>query len=406
MASNDRPRILCVDDEPNVLDGLARTLRTHYLVETATEGKIALDMLKSAEPFAVVMSDQRMPQMTGTQFLAQSRVVAPNSVRVLLTGQADMESAMDAVNEGNIFRFLTKPCPTDVLLAALEACCDQYRLVSSEKVLLEQTLHGSIKALVDILALVNPLAFGRATRVRKTVEQLMTHFQIRERWPVEVAAMLSQIGCVTLPPETLDKLYKATALNRGEQLMVDRMPAVVEKCLANIPRIESVREILRQSSLQFVQAKYRSAAAPAGDMPWGARALRIALDFDLLEAGGNPAEQPMAVMRGREGWYDPQILEALSTMRGDSQEKTLMLERMVKDITVGMTFGEDLKSGKGLLLIARGQEVTPALLERMRNFSAELAIREPVRMLLPNPALASKDTPPGAKDPAAALSHA
>jgi response regulator RpfG family c-di-GMP phosphodiesterase len=406
MANSDRPRILCLDDEPNVLDGLARTLRTHYVVETATEGKVALEFLKSSEPFAVVMSDQRMPQMTGTQFLAQARTLAPNSVRVLLTGQADMESAMDAVNEGNIFRFLTKPCPTDVLLAALEACCDQYRLISSEKVLLEQTLHGSIKALVDILALVNPLAFGRATRVRKTVEQLMTHFQIRERWPVEVAAMLSQIGCVTLPAETLDKLYKGVALNRGEKSMVDRMPAVVEKCLSNIPRIESVREILRQSSLQFVQAKYRSVAAPAGDMPWGARALRIALDFDLLEAGGNPAEQPMAVMRGREGWYDPQILEALSTMRGDSQEKTLMLERMVKDITVGMTFGEDLKSGKGLLLIARGQEVTPALLERMRNFSAELAIREPVRMLLPNPALAAKDAVPAAKDPAPVVSHA
>jgi hypothetical protein len=68
-----------------------------------------------------------------------------------------------------------------------------------------------------------------------------------------------------------------------------------------------------------------------------------------------------------------------------------MLERLVKDVTVGMVFGEDLKSGKGLLLIARGQEVTPALLERMRNFSAELAIREPVRMLLPNPAIATKE---------------
>jgi hypothetical protein len=141
-------------------------------------------------------------------------------------------------------------------------------------------------------------------------------------------------------------------------------------------------------------------------MPWGARALRIALDFDILEAGGSPAEQRMAVTRGREGWYDPQILEALAAMRGDSQEKTLMLERMVKDVTVGMTFGEGLKSGKGLLLISRGQEVTPALLERMRNFSAELAIREPARMLLRNPALAAQDPVPAAKDPDPAVSHA
>ncbi len=391
MPSNDRPRILCVDDEPNVLEGLARTLRGHYIVETAAEGKVALEMLKTAEPFAVVMSDQRMPQMTGVQLLAHTRTVAPNSVRVLLTGQADMESAIDAVNQGNIFRFLTKPCSTDALLKALDSCCEQYRLVTSEKVLLEQTLRGSIKALVDILSLANPLAFGRATRVRKSVEQLMTHFEIRERWPVEVAAMLSQIGCVTLPSATLEKLYKGEALTVAEQEMVNRMPAVAEKCLSNIPRIESVREILRQSGIQFVQAKHRSTAVPEGDMPWGARALKVALDFDLLEAGGNPAEQPMAVMRGREGWYDPRILEAFAAMRGNSQEKTLMLERAVKDVTVGMVFGEDLKSGKGLLLIARGQEVTPALLERMRNFSAELAIREPVRMLLPNPTLVAKE---------------
>jgi hypothetical protein len=115
----------------------------------------------------------------------------------------------------------------------------------------------------------------------------------------------------------------------------------------------------------------------------------------------------MAVMRGREGWYDPQILEAFAAMRGISQEKTLVLERMVKDVTVGMTFGEDLKSGKGLLLIARGQEVTPALLERMRNFSAELAIREPVRMLLHNPALvAAKEPATSAKAPVPAVSRA
>jgi len=394
MQNNERPRILCVDDEPNVLDGLARTLRSQYVVETATEGKVALDLLRTAEPFAVVMSDQRMPQMTGTQFLAHARAVAPASVRALLTGQADVESAIAAVNEGNVFRFLSKPCATDVLLKALDACCEQHRLITSEKVLLEQTLHGSIKALVDILSLVNPLAFGRATRVRQSVEQLMTHFHIRERWPVEVAAMLSQIGCVTLPAATLDKLYRSEPLNRAEQEMVDRMPAVAEKCLSNIPRIDAVREILRQSNRQFAQAKQRSDAALDKAIPWGARALKVALDYDLLESGENHSDHPIAIMRGRMGWYDPQILDVFAAMRGNPQDKGQMLELAIRDVRVGMTFGEDLKSGKGVLLIARGQEVTPALLERMRNFSSELAIREPVRMLLPIPAVAAKEPVP------------
>ncbi|MFZ3215770.1 MAG: HD domain-containing phosphohydrolase [Candidatus Acidiferrales bacterium] len=388
MPQNDRPRILCVDDEPNVLEGLSRTLRAHYEVETAVGGRAALEMLKAPEPFAIVMSDQRMPQMDGVHLLAHVRAVSPATVRVLLTGQADMESAIAAVNEGNIFRFLTKPCPSDVLLKALDACCEQYRLVTSEKVLLEQTLRGSIKALVDILSLSNPTAFGRATRVRQTVEQLMNHFAIRERWSVEVAAMLSQIGCVTLPPATLDKLYRGETLEASEQEMVDRMPAVAEKCLSNIPRIDSVREILHQSTRPFGEAKQRSDAALDVEMPWGARALKIALDFDLLESEANSSDHPFAIMRGRKGCYDPRILDALAAMRGNSQEKVQMLELSVREVAVGMVFGEDLKSSKGLLLIARGQEVTPALLERMRNFSPELAIREPVRMFLHNPAAA------------------
>ena len=391
MSNDHRPRILCVDDEPNVLEGLTRTLRGHYVVATATDGRVALAMLQSAEPFTIVMSDQRMPQMTGVQLLAHTRIVSPTSVRVLLTGQADVQSAIDAVNEGNIFRFLTKPCPTDSLLKALDACCEQYRLVTAEKVLLEQTLRGSIKALVDILSLANPLAFGRATRVRNSVEQLMDHFDIRERWPVEVAAMLSQIGCVTLPGATLDKLYQGEPLEMPEQEMVDRMPAVVEQCLSNIPRIESVRDILRHSNAHFAKAKQRSDAAIDEALPWGARALRVALDFDLLEGGVTPSGHPMAIMRGRKGWYDPEILEAFAALRGSPQDTSLILEFAIKDVGVGMVFGEDLKSGKGLLLIARGQEVTPALLERMRNFSAELAIREPVRMLLHGPSVASKD---------------
>jgi response regulator RpfG family c-di-GMP phosphodiesterase len=382
MTNAERPRILCVDDEQHVLDGLSRTLRGHYAVETASVGAQALEKVRTGEPFAVVVSDQRMPQMDGVRLLAHIRTVAPFTVRVLLTGQADMESAIAAVNEGNIFRFLTKPCSTENLLKALDACVEQYRLVTSEKVLLEETLRGSIRALIDILSMANPTAFGRATRVRHCVDQLMAHFKIREQWPVEVAAMLSQIGCVTLPPATLDKLYRGDVLDAAEHEMVKRMHTVAEKCLSHIPRIDAVREILHQHNRHYAESKKRSDAEIDEELPWGARALKVALDFDLLDSGEAHSDHPFAIMRGRKGWYDPEILEALAAMRGNAQDKIQMLELSVREVAVGMVFGEDLKSSKGMLLIARGQEVTPALLERMRNFSPELAIREPVRMIL------------------------
>jgi response regulator RpfG family c-di-GMP phosphodiesterase len=381
MPDDPRPRILCVDDEPNVLEGLSRTLRTLFIVETAIGGRLGLEILQAKGPFVVVTSDLRMPLMNGVEFLSKAREIAPDAVRVLLTGQGDMEAAIGAVNDGNIFRFLTKPCPTGVLVRSLMACAEQYRLLTAEKILLEQTLRGSIKALTDILALTNPAAFGRATRVERIVAEIMPRFEISERWPVEVAAMLSQIGYVTLPPGTQEKIYKGERLAQEEEAMVERVPTVVEQLLANIPRLELVREILRLYPREFAGANASGTSPTGGALPWGARALKIALDYDVLESEAETNHHAIDILRGRIGWYDPEILEALADLRGRDKKEVLVHELTLRDIVAGMLFGEDVKSAKGLLLIARGQEVTPSLLERVRNFSSELGIREPIRMI-------------------------
>jgi response regulator RpfG family c-di-GMP phosphodiesterase len=381
MSDDPRPRILCVDDEQSVLDGLGRALRSLFIVETAIGGRLGLEILKSKGPFVVVTSDLRMPLMDGVAFLSRARELAPDTVRVLLTGQGDMEAAIGAVNDGNIFRFLSKPCPTGVLVRSLMACAEQYRLVTAEKVLLEQTLRGSIKALTDILALTNPAAFGRATRVQHSVSDIMAHFEITERWPVEVAAMLSQIGYVTLPPLTQEKIYKSEPLTAAETAMVERVPKVVEQLLANIPRLELVREILHLYPREFAGAKTSAVTTMGNALPWGARALKIALDCDILESEKGTANHVFDILRGRIGWYDPEILEALAELRGRGKKEVLVHELTLDKIVAGMLFDEDVKSAKGLLLIARGQEVTPGLLERVRNFSSELGIREPIRMV-------------------------
>jgi response regulator RpfG family c-di-GMP phosphodiesterase len=394
MPDDPRPRILCVDDEPNVLEGLSRTLRTLFIVETAIGGRLGLEILRAKGPFVVVTSDLRMPLMNGVEFLSRAREIAPDAVRVLLTGQGDMEAAIGAVNDGNIFRFLTKPCPTGVLVRSLMACAEQHRLLTAEKILLEQTLRGSIKALTDILALTNPAAFGRATRVERIVAEIMARFEISEHWPVEVAAMLSQIGYVTLPPGTQEKIYKGERLAQEEEAMVERVPQVVEQLLANIPRLELVREILRLYPREFAGANASGTATTGDALPWGARALKIALDYDILESEAESNHDAIDILRGRIGWYDPAILEALADLCGRDKKEVMVHELTLRDIVAGMLFGEDVKSAKGLLLIARGQEVTPSLLERVRNFSSELGIREPIRMIERLPASTSSTPVP------------
>lgn len=136
MSTTERPRILCVDDEPSVLEGLTRILRRQYDIQSAAGGDTALKRIQDDGPFAVVMSDLRMPKVDGISLLGQIRSIAPDTVRILLTGHADVSAAIDAVNQGNIFRFLTKPCPTEVLLQALNASVEQHSLITAERVLL------------------------------------------------------------------------------------------------------------------------------------------------------------------------------------------------------------------------------------------------------------------------------
>jgi DNA-binding NtrC family response regulator len=125
--------ILCVDDEPRVLDGLKLTLRRSFDVSTATSGAEGLAILKQMAGAAVVISDMRMPGMDGAVFLTKVREQWPDSMRLLLTGEAGRDAAVAAVNEGQIFRFLSKPCAPEKLIAAVEAAVRQHQLVTADK---------------------------------------------------------------------------------------------------------------------------------------------------------------------------------------------------------------------------------------------------------------------------------
>jgi DNA-binding NtrC family response regulator len=126
MPDRALPRILLVDDDEKVLAGLQRQLRRDFDVTATSDAKEAVRLVVSKGPFAVVVSDLRMPGMDGASLLFLIRQTAPETVRVLLTGDADMDSAIAAINQGNIFRFLTKPCETNTLIEVLNASVEQY----------------------------------------------------------------------------------------------------------------------------------------------------------------------------------------------------------------------------------------------------------------------------------------
>jgi DNA-binding NtrC family response regulator len=149
-------KILLVDDDNSVLDGYRRSLCREFSLETALGGEQALQFAADNGPYAVVVSDMRMPGMDGIQLLSRIKTLAPDTIRVMLTGNADMDTAIHAINEGSIFRFLNKPCSKEVMAKTLTAALVQYRLFNSEKQLLEQTLSGSMQVLTEVLSLSTP----------------------------------------------------------------------------------------------------------------------------------------------------------------------------------------------------------------------------------------------------------
>ncbi|MEP7307039.1 MAG: HD domain-containing phosphohydrolase [Acidobacteriota bacterium] len=385
MEEQANPTVLCVDDDPMTLKWMSLLLRRRYQVLSATGGDAALELLRQKNNICVIISDLRMPRMNGAVFLNFARHLAPDAVRMMLTGHADLEAAVAAINEGQIFRFLTKPCPPNVLLSATEAAADQHRLVTAEHILLEQTLHGCIKALTDVLALTSPVSFGRAIRLKQCVSELAEKLEMPERWQVEIAAMLSQLGCIILPADTVERLYHGQPLSDDEQMMVDRMPVVTNELLSNIPRIEVVRGILAAYPKSYAKAVANQPPPGRAEalISRGAHLLRIAIDYDILEARGDSPAFALAIMRSRAEQYDAGVLQAFGAIRGGDSRPVDAREVSFSDLRVGMVLAEDVRMADDtVLLAARGYVVTAGFVERVCNFRRG-ATKGSLRVIVP-----------------------
>ncbi|MDR3556896.1 MAG: response regulator [Syntrophobacteraceae bacterium] len=369
-------KILFVDDDPNILAGFERLLRKTFPIATALGGQEGLAALSERGPFSVIVSDFRMPEMDGIHFLHRARLAAPESVRIMLSGNADLQTAIEAVNEGHIFRFLTKPCQPQILRDALTAGIRQYELICAERELLEKTLRGSLKVLVEILQLINPEAFGRATRITRLVNKIASAMQAQDLWQIETAAYLSQIGCVILPDEAMKKFYRGQDLTDEEMRLFAMHPFIASELLSNMPRMETVAKIISDQERSFQDTVN-------AEVLLGSRILKAVLDFDRIHATNISDSDALEIMFSRTGRYDPNVLAALQMVLDveAGYEKMSLPSRKLKD---GMIIDGDLFLQDGRLLVAKGYRVNLTLRERMKNFVQKPGVREPVRVLVPS----------------------
>jgi FixJ family two-component response regulator len=376
-------KILFVDDEPSVLDGYRRLLHNEFSLDTAIGGVEGLAAIAEHGPYAVVISDIRMPGMDGVQFLAKVRAQSPDTVRIALTGHADIEAAINSVNEGAIFRFLTKPCPKETLAKAVTTGLMQHRLITAEKDLLEKTLSGSIEVLIEVLSLVNPAAFSRATRIRRYVQHITDKRKMEAPWRFSVAAMLSQLGCVTLHPDTIEAVYAGQKLPPEEQARFDAHPSIASDLLSNIPRLEPVAwMIAHQLSPLSTLRSVKEGESPEL-ISHGAQMLRTALAYDRLLNQGRSHQGALAELRSLPGEFDASVIDDLTDLEPETERKD-MRDCPISELQCGMVLREEVRTRNGLLVVARGQEVTYPLLMRLRNFWQRKAIPNSVVVLTPH----------------------
>jgi response regulator RpfG family c-di-GMP phosphodiesterase len=372
-------RVLFVDDELQVLDAVQRSLRKQVDLKTASGGLEGLRILREEGPFALVVSDMRMPVMNGAQFLAKVRELEPDTVRMILSGQADLDATIAAVNEGHIYRFLCKPCPPDQLLAAVQDGLGQHRLLNAEKRLLEQTLGGAVKMLIEMLGMVNPAASSRAARLHRYVTDLSSALGMPGQWQWGLAAQVSQIGCVALSQDILFKVEVGQTLTEEERHLYASHPDVAAKLLAAIPRLEDVAAIVASQAnpLNF-------AGMPDDLRQWDIRSagellLRTSMEYDRLLSRGLKSDAVTDSLRASKYGLPPSVLKALLCLSTAGPERIVRQIRL-RDLAIGMILDEDLVSAKGIRLVPSGAEVTRTLMIRLTSIAAGVGVSEPFRV--------------------------
>lgn len=370
-------RILLVDDEYNVLESIRRQLRNRFEIVTAQSGEEALEALKAQGPFSIIVSDMRMPGMDGVQLLTRVKDMFPDTVRIMLTGNADQETAVEAVNAGQIFRFLNKPCSTATLATALALAVRQYKLIIAEKELLNETLKGSMKVVSELLGQTNPTIFGAGSRIKALVTDLCEQLHLANAWQYEIAALMSQVGCITLPSDILHKLYSGVELTPDERQMYERHPQVGQELFIHIPRMEGVAAMIGKQLQRMDEYTGDAISLQDEEINRGAQMLKVAIDYDLLGYQGQPHHVIVQGMKKRHGVYNPAILDALAGLSIKKGEGKVM-NLMVKDIQTGMVIEEDVFANNGVMVIPRGNIVTWPILQGLDNFSKQVGIQEPI----------------------------
>lgn len=377
---SDKPRVLFVDDNANLLDAVKRVLRKQIDLVTAIGAAEAIEILEAGDDFAVLISDQNMPDMKGDALLGEAARRWPLTVRVMLTGNDDQSTAIAAVNTGHVFRFLRKPCDPKTLMEVITASAAQYDILTAEKRLLEQTLAGSVKVLSDMLAFLRPDLFQRSAEVRKCVNMIAARVKLPQAWELDLAAMLYPLGLIAVPDELVSKYANGGPLTPEEHHMIDQSTEMASSLVGNIPRLDKVANGIALCRKGFDGSGFPEEGEGGKAIPLTSRILRIAIDLvDAMETGQASAQDIGTYLKNQARLYDPELLQIVIAIVEDPSAFSLPetheeLHLKASQLAGGDTILKDILDKDGRLILAAGAELTEITAHRLLNLARHSTI--------------------------------
>lgn len=363
---------LLVDDETSLTNSVRRRLGSQCDLVTANSGPEGLEAITDDGPFAVIITDMRMPSMDGLGFIEKARPLAPESVFLMLTGNQDQDTAVRALNEGRVFRFLNKPCDIGVLKCAIDDGVRQYELIRHEKELLHSTFIGSVRVLTDVIELAEPRLAGRGEAVESKMESLRNQLGVDDRWEYRLAARLSLLGLALASDDDRHVLEGASHANpQGAREVLLRASGIASRLLRDIPRLEPVSMIFSQQAEVDGRICSLRPKSPQAVVQVGSTLLQIALLWDFLARQGLQSDKIAEELPAFIPGLIPELREAISEcldyeVEGPSRELT------ASELREGMVAGEDICTRDGAILLRRGRRLTRTHIEKLRSLRNEL----------------------------------
>jgi putative nucleotidyltransferase with HDIG domain len=405
-----RHTLLLVDDEKGIRKSLSRVfVNENYDVETASSGEEGLERIKEKD-ISLVISDERMPGIQGVDFLSRVKSQSPDTVRILLTGYGDLGVAVRAVNEGNVYRFFTKPWNDEDLKSTIKDAIRQYEIarenreaiqISKERNRIlhdlnqglelrvkerarevvrlnkegERDLIDSVRVLADLIELHDSFLATHSKRVAIFSKEIAKRMDVSENemWDIEIGGLLHDIGTIRIPSHVLKKAE--CEITPAEKAIIQEHPMTGQETVAKVKRLRKVGKIIRHHHETFDGNGYPDRLR--GDkIPLGSRIVAVADVFDSLanrrksDSGDALKERAISHIEKYRGLsFDPVVVDVFLEYLGCATGlRNVEAQVGLSELAPGMILSRDLRTGTGRLLLAKGTALAAVQIERVLNF--------------------------------------